>query len=117
MRLKRKYDLASELREIKLELARIAELRTTISTPGWKHVVETFHELIGRLLQDCLDRCVDPEKHKLELMAKKMTADTLGGILAAIDSRVASEEYLVGTLNAKASQHTDAVSKQKLNEI
>jgi len=88
-----RYNLVKDLESMNRELSAIVSLRETIRTKGWGEVVDIFHRVIARYTQDVLDKCEKPEKHAIEIRCKKMVADSLGAILASLDSRVSSEDY------------------------
>ena len=108
IKFKKQYDINYDIALLVRRLADTAELRKTLKTEGWHLVVEAFHEVIQRFLQEVYDKCDNPKRNEIEIRCKKMVADSLGGILSALDKRVQSEGFLKEQLERKVSVKREA---------
>ena len=89
-----KYRIEKEIHELLREIGAIGELKETIQTRGWKHIVTVFQEEISELVQSIYDRAKEPEKNLLELRCRWMLSEALGKILSTMDNRVSKEDYV-----------------------
>ena len=102
----RRYSLKKDIDSLKLELARIHQLRNTLKTEGWTEVLKVFHQMITKYHDDIMGMCDNPSRNEMEIRCKKMLVDALGAILLTLDSRISSEEFVRKNLLERA-EHID----------
>ena len=111
--LNRKFDLRRDAENLRKQILKITELRQLTEMKAWSQVHAIFVSAISGYTQEVLDLCSkDPRKHADEIRSKKMVADTLGSILATVESRSGSREKLEEQL-----EHTNALQAEQNKQV
>lgn len=99
--IKRKYNLAEDIRATQDRLKAIDARKELLSFPAWGEIENEFNGIIGRFTQEVFDLCKDPKKNHDEIRCKKMVANALGCIMTTIKNGVEQEDEIRKDLKDK----------------